>query len=827
MRRRPRRSSTLSLFALVASVLQATAATAQVSADGDVVINEIATRGPAGATDEFVELRNTSSDPVDISGWVLERCNNTGSGFVGTQTTVPADTTLEPDGFWLAAHTNFSGDVVPDATWSVGIADDGGARLRDGDTIVDGVGFGTEANNCTLGAPAAALTAGEGDQGLAVTRDADGSDTGDNATDFSKAPATPTSSTGAVEPPPPASCDEPTLIQQVNTVGSDGLPGRELAGQQIAVEAVVTADFGDGLDGFFVQEEDLDAQGATTSSGIFVFAPQLDAPAVGTLVCVTGTVGQFNGLTQLTGSPTVEVVAEDLELPSAVELELPVASAQRAAIAGMRAEVTSTTGTFTVVQNFFQGQFGELDLSATGRLVNPTEVLRPDDPAAAQLRADNLAAQIKLDDANSASNRAPTPWLVNGATRAGDVTGDTLEGVVVHQFGNWRVQPTTPDDIVFDDTVNPRPDGAPDVLSGAADDADTVSVAHFNVLNYFTTLTSESDLARGADTPEELELQAAKIVTAITELDADVVGLVEIENNFGADDDALVDLVERLNTATAPGTYAAIDLDRPVGTDAISNAMIYRPDAVTPVGEVGLAEQQAFVNPRDAAVDRNRPAIAQAFESASGETFVAVVNHLKSKGSGCGAGDDTELQGSCALTRTLTAQELVRWLEEDDPTGTGSDRIAILGDLNSYASEDPIQVLRDAGYVDVLEDQLGTTYSYVFDGELGRLDHTFVSPALAADLVAAAAWHINADEPAAFDYNDWNPAENQDTSEFRSSDHDPIVAGFAFDGEVDEPGPGEPGPGGSVCDLLPRWLVELLPPFLRDLLCSIQPPGRP
>ena len=40
-------------------------------------------------------------------------------------------------------------------------------------------------------------------------------------------------------------------------------------------------------------------------------------------------------------------------------------------------------------------------------------------------------------------------------------------------------------------------------------------------------------------------------------------------------------------------------------------------------------------------------------------------------------------------------------------------------------------------------------YSYVYDGQIGRLDHALLSPALAARLQGAAEWHINADEPDA------------------------------------------------------------------------------
>jgi uncharacterized protein len=109
--------------------------------------------------------------------------------------------------------------------------------------------------------------------------------------------------------------------------------------------------------------------------------------------------------------------------------------------------------------------------------------------------------------------------------------------------------------------------------------------------------------------------------------------------------------------------------------------------------------------------------------------------------------------------------------------------------------EDPIEVLRANGYVDVFDE--APTYTYTFDGEHGRLDHAFVTEPLRAHVVDAAIWHINTDEPAAFDYNDWNDPANQDTSEFRSSDHDPVLVGLAF-GMVEEP-----SPKGPDCERLP------------------------
>jgi len=170
-----------------------------------------------------------------------------------------------------------------------------------------------------------------------------------------------------------------------------------------------------------------------------------------------------------------------------------------------------------------------------------------------------------------------------------------------------------------------------------------------------------------------------------------------------------------------------------------------------------------------------------------------VVNHLKSKGSGCGAGDDdtTTGQGNCNLTRTLAAQELADWLATD-PTGSGDRDVLIIGDLNSYAKEDPIVALQNAGYTDLVAEFGGpSAYGYVFDGQLGYLDHALANDNLAPQVSGVAEWHINADEIPLFDYNDDQRTADEAAFEeesdslplyepnaFRTSDHDPVIIGL-------------------------------------------------
>src|SRR5690606_12131230 len=160
-----------------------------------------------------------------------------------------------------------------------------------------------------------------------------------------------------------------------------------------------------------------------------------------------------------------------------------------------------------------------------------------------------------------------------------------------------------------------------------------------------------------------------------------------------------------------------------------------------------------FVDPNNSGTPKNRPALAQTFmDYDSGGVFTAVVNHLKSKGSACGAGDDDPEQGNCNLTRAPSAQVRADWLATT-PTKTGDADFLIIGDLNAYDKEDPIDVLIANGYIDlVLEFQGEMAYSYVFDGQLGYLDHALANGNLFPQVTGTTVWHINADEPDLIDY---------------------------------------------------------------------------
>ncbi|MEW6404867.1 MAG: lamin tail domain-containing protein [Chloroflexota bacterium] len=111
----------------------------------NIVISEFRTRGPNGADDEFIELYNPTSNPIDISGWEIHGSNNAGGGTTTPRATVPGGITLNPGQYYLVANSStngYSGTTVPNLTYGTGITDDGGVALTlANDTPVDQVGM--------------------------------------------------------------------------------------------------------------------------------------------------------------------------------------------------------------------------------------------------------------------------------------------------------------------------------------------------------------------------------------------------------------------------------------------------------------------------------------------------------------------------------------------------------------------------------------------------------------------------------------------------------------------------------------------------------------
>ena len=589
------------------------------------------------------------------------------------------------------------------------------------------------------------------------------------------------------------------------------------------VEAIVVGDYqtqGSGqLRGFFIQEEDADADAVpATSEGIFVFCSICPvAVSVGDKVRVTGGASEFFDMSQLTASTlaSVSVLSSGNPLPTAASVDLPVpgvptgdlalaTAAINAYFEAFEGMLVTFPDTLSIREYFELARYGQVILSEGGRPRQFTDANTPTETGFINHRIDLASRTVILDDTDNRQNRPvdtpntpyyhPVPGLSTTNFFRGGDTITNLTGVLHWSFAGqtgtdaWRIRPVVEEYSYAFTPVNTRP-ALPSV-------GGSLKVASFNVLNYFLTIdtTASNNVGtcgpsgtldcRGADSPEELERQRTKMLAALSAIDADVFGFMEMENSPGVE--PLADIVAGL-----PG-YGYIDTGV-VGTDAIRLGIIYKTSTVVPIGDYAILDSS--VDPRF--IDtRNRPAIAQTFEElATSARFTVVVNHLKSKGSGCGPGDDdtTTGQGNCNGTRTLAAQALADWLATD-PTGSGDSDVLIIGDLNSYAKEDPIVALQNGGFTDLVAAFGGpSAYGYVFDGQLGYLDHALSNASLGPQVAGVAEWHINADEIPLFDYNDdvrttGEAAFEEESDSFplyepnqsRTSDHDPVLVGLGL-----------------------------------------------
>ncbi|MBU2993318.1 ExeM/NucH family extracellular endonuclease [Octadecabacter sp. 1_MG-2023] len=781
------------------------------------VINEIDADQDSTDSQEFIEIYDGGVGNASLDGLTLVLFN--GNGEASYDTISLDGFTTNADGFFVVGSADvpnvdlveFTTNGLQNGADAVALYEGAAPTAATTVNLVDAIVYGTNDADDTelLAALGQSVQANESANGTstsdALARQPD--ETGD----FVAQAPTPGAS-NFIEPPA-----EITLISEIQgSVGTGdldviGVDDRSaLEGQIVTVSAIVTADFQDGLfgtqgdlNGFYIQEEEIDYDfNDLSSEGIFIFdgtAPLVDVN-IGDLVEITGSVSEFFGQTQLSATSVV-VMDTDQPIPPAMDVVFPTANimddgsgnyvANLEAYEGMLVNVAQD---MTVSEMFNLDRFGQYNVTADGRVTQFTQNNDPDAEGYEQHLQDTAARTLVLDDGLSAQN-PDTLEIIDGndgvltaddSFRMGDEIS-SIEGVVGYSFGEFRINDATG---VYDQT-NPR-DETPEDIGG------NFTVASLNVLNYFTTIdetgvtTDNGSDPRGADSLEEFERQADKLVKAIVAIDADVLGLIEIENDFAGDTFAIKDIVERVNADLGSEIYAFADPKQEfVGGDAISNGLIYKVNDVGLKGDMAILETfngQSFLDPLGAGRDLNRPAIAQTFEDLdTGQTLTVSVNHLKSKGSLSGLAEDEaqgDGQGNNNATRTEAASILAQWLK-DDPTGQGSENTLILGDLNAYAKEDPLTTLSDAGFTDLAATELGDdAYSYVFDGQVGTLDYALANDALAENLAGVTEWHINSDEADALDYNlDFgrDPTLYSDDSPARNSDHDPVIVSFDFD----------------------------------------------
>ena len=566
----------------------------------------------------------------------------------------------------------------------------------------------------------------------------------------------------AVIPPP----DSPVVTAIHDIQGSGSVSPFD--GQSVTVRGIVTGDFQNNdsdvqsnLSGFYLQEENADPD-PVTSDGVFVYdgaTPSVDV-SVGDRVTVDGSVTEYFGETQITAS-NVDITAAGAGVIAETDVILPSTATTMNSDGELVADLEQFEGmlvrfpqSLTVTGLFNLERYGEAQLSQNGRLIHFTNDNAPSVAGYAAHLEESAARIIMLDDGQSRQNAGPIRYLSPSGFRSGDTTTDLI-GNIRYSRGSgangketYRLMPTSDPSWV---SANPRPAGTPNV--GGA-----LIVASFNLLNYFTTIDTGQDICgpsgdsncRGANSQQEFERQRAKIITALLLLDADIVGLIELENNAS---DGLRSLVDGLNAIAGDGTYAFVDTGT-IGSDAIRVGFLYKPASVSTAGAFAVLDSTV-----DAGFDdsRSRPTLAQSFTQASnGAILTVAVNHLKSKASSCSSSGDPDLsdgQANCNATRSSAAVAMADWLATD-PTASGDSDVLIIGDLNANMQEDPVTTLEIAGYDNLLENFLGAnSYSYMFAGRAGALDHALASQSLVGQVTGVVDWHINADEAPVLDYD--------------------------------------------------------------------------
>ncbi|WP_261811390.1 ExeM/NucH family extracellular endonuclease [Microbacterium aurugineum] len=777
--------------------LAAVPAAADTTGTGVVINEAYLSGGSAGAAfkNKFVELYNPTSAAITLDGMSLQYRSASGTGaFNG----VAALTGEIPAGGYYLVQGNSNGAngaelPTPDAVTTLTPSGTNGTlalvegtaavTLTPGSTVgVDGVvdllGYGSSNTFETK-----AATAPSGNTDVKSLNRTDAVDTDDNSADFTlSATITPQGSGGTDPGTDPGEDPIAATIAEVQGT-TDVSP---LNGQTVEVEGVVTADYRTGgYKGIVIQTQG--SGGATdatpgASDGVFVFLNALSPTLeIGDLVSVTGAVSEYFGQTQITPAAAgdVAVLTAGVGVPAVTPLPDSVRGADREQYENM---YVAPEGSYRLASSHQLYNYGTLWLNAGEDLaVKSTETTRPGDEATA-IAAANRANRILLDDGwsiqvTNSGHPGEQPYFTKDTVvRNGDVVDFSDNGYVLQWgFDDWRLQPVVPIDdsssadlkVGFEAT-NPRTASAPEV-------GGDVQVASFNVYNYFTTLKSENSNARGAANAAQFAIQKSKIVAAINGLDAEIVSLMEIENSVKLGkpiDSALKDLVAGLNDDAGAEVWDYVPtpdaLNDAATTDYITNAIIYKKDAVTTVGDSAtVTDESVWGNAREP--------IAQAFDI-DGRVVTVVANHLKSKSPPQGAGaEPADGQGFFNADRVAQANAILAFTEDLEET-TGSGDMLLIGDFNAYSEEDPIDVFTSKGWSDLVADTASGQYTYTFDGELGSLDHVIASPSLASSITGAGVWGINSPE-----WSDRGYAfgATEEGTPYRSSDHDPIIVGVS------------------------------------------------
>ncbi|BDS30692.1 nuclease (plasmid) [Aeromonas caviae] len=802
------------------------------------------------SNNKAVELSNVGSSVIDLSEYRLALYAN-GKPLTDAPTnSLALQGTLAPGASLVLANPSASAEILAKATQTSGnlvFNGDDALVLYRGSEIVDSFGqVGVDPGTAWVSGGVSTLDMTLRRKATVTTGRVDAASPFDPTLEYVAAPKDDASGLGCSgdDPcdgtlPPAFVCpvDELVPVPAIQGPGSSSplVPAGKFESEQAyATRGVVTQVVNGLYKGFFIQDVQGDGDPAT-SDGLFVYTTKVNAAVVpGAEVCVSGKVKEYFNQTQLSADDLV-VTQPSGAVPAAVDL-VPVAGESLTELLerheGMQVRLVPESS-LVVTRNFsfdYDGKRNNLVLSYGAPLIKSTQKFAAMSEEASQWALRNQQNQLVVETDAKAPDGV-LPWFPgfnaeDGYLRIGDKLNG-LEGALGYSYNlfrlvaNNRIDSSNIDHRGWDRVDTPE-------LAEVGD----LRVASFNVLNFFTTVVGGDDNPtgsnRGALTVPEFELQRTKIVSAITRLNADVVGLMEIENNGYGDNSAIANLVAALNAALPDEAdhyrWIASPDGKPIGTDAITVGLIYRPASVTPEGAaslIALPMQQAEAQDasgKTVTINQGmRESLLQRFSSPKGDApLTLVVNHLKSKGSACFedypdyvSADPLDGQGHCNALRVSAARVLGESLK--DLAGD----LLLIGDMNAYGMEDPIRVLTDyepaaqarqimsASFTTLAGQPLeesgsalgkgyglinlntrfhGTdTYSYSYEGELGNLDHALASPGLAAKVIGIEDWHINSAESNFFEYGTkYSGQLAKSEGPFSASDHDPVLVAIQY-----------------------------------------------
>ncbi|KJY84292.1 nuclease [Vibrio galatheae] len=814
----------------------------------DIIISQYV---EGGSNNKAIEIANTGDTSVSLDGYTLAKSTN-GGGEWGSSLSLDGRV-LAAQSVLVIAHSSASDDIKAVADIINGSVtgfngDDPMALLKDGveHDVLGVMGDVDFAKDVTLVRNSDAMTPSstyDASQWSSLPKD---SIEGLGILDSGSAPESFACTQDGQTP-------NFTAIQDIQGEGDtspfiNGYP--YITDQDFYVQGVVSAVTTGLTKGFYLQALS-DDYNPDTSEGLFVHTNQSSSELQpGDVVCVKGKVQEYYNHTQLKTESNNWVKQGEQAAPSATEIEiLPSDSDFDRTLERYEGMLVKTTQALDmrVTRTFgydYAARRNNMVL-AQGRInMQPNQNFAAGSVLAEQQSIENAQRRLFVEsDAKAADGEIPyypdfgrTDVDQDGSTEDYIRIDDTiigLEGVLTYSYGDYRL--ITTNTLTSENFV--RNDPRSQKIEMKEGD---LRIATFNVLNYFNSPfggdTNPHGDNRGANSYEEFEVQQAKIVNAILRLDADIIGLMEIENNGFGDSGAIRQLVDQLNARIdrKKDRYDIVAIDSNgdkvtdendyIGTDVITTGVIYRPKVVKLQDSrvIPMPSQQApeVVDDKGKVIEDGknyqRDSLAPTFKvKGTKESITVAINHFKSKGSSCWedaapveqggqGGDDLDKQGSCENFRVAAAVALGDALNEIDG------HKVILGDMNSYGMEDPMLVLTDYsqekygktitaarntyivgavqfgdegavitdnyGYINAVAKAHPISWSYSYNDEVGALDHLLISPSLEKHFVDATDWHINGGESTLFDYNDEYKGDLPKYQDhFRASDHDPAV----------------------------------------------------